>query len=182
VSVETPDGHVALPRGCAGAEGLAQGEWVAFYVGLPKYRRNARPLLRVSHMFPLNEKRPLVLAQLVAAGRLVFPQHGDLMEKFLQALPDVDDVLASQDAEVVRAALNRLADDPGTPGNLQMLARAERARLGLGGTETSTPTAPPVPPTPTPGDKTGGKTRRAGKRGGYNPAAGDVSSLDLQLD
>lgn len=182
VSVETPDGHVALPRGCVGSEGLAQGEPVAFYVGLPKYRRNAKPLQRVSHVFPLNEKRPLLLAQLIAGGRLVFPQHGDLMEKFLQALPDVDDVLASQDAEVVRAALNRLANDPGVPGNIQMLARAERARLGSGGPETSTPTAPQASPAPTPGDKTGGKTRRAGKRGGYNPAAGDVSSLDLQLD
>lgn len=188
LSVETPDGRVGLARDCVGSDGLAQGDWVAFYVGHPKYRRNATPLRQVSHVFPLNEKRPLLLAQLVAAGRLGFPQHAEVVEKFLEALPGLDEVLASQDAEAVRAALTRLSDDPKVPDNLRMVARAERARLGVPGQETK----PVGPGTPETGKASGASSDSAAKekrpqapprpRRRPNPGLGDIEDLDLRLD
>jgi hypothetical protein len=180
-AVDTPDGPVGLARRCTGTEGLAQGDWVAYYVGPPKYRRNAPPLRRVAHLYPVDEKHPLLLAQLVIAGRLKFPQHGEIVERFLDALPGLDEVLASQDAEAVQAALNRLADDPEVPGNIRMMARAERAKLGPSGPQMPAKPGPQTPSGP-PATKRKTRTRRAGKARGRDPLAGDVAPLDLQVE
>jgi len=181
LAVDTPDGPVGLDRECTGTEGLAQGDWVAFYMGPPQYRHSAPPLRRATHLYPVDEKRPLLLAQLAAAGRLRFPEHAEIAEKFLDALPGLDEVLGSQDAESIQAALNRLADDTKAPANVRMVARAERARLGS--SEPQTPAAAgPQTPSPAPPTKRKTRTRRAGKTGGRAPLAGDVAALDLQVE
>lgn len=181
LAVDTPDGPVGLDRECTGTEGLAQGDWVAFYMGPPQYRHNAPPLRRATHLYPVDEKHPLLLAQLAAAGRLRFPQHAEIAEKFLDALPGLDEVLGSQDAEAIQAALNRLADDPKVPGDVRMVARAERGRLGSGGPRTPA-AAGPQAPSRTPATKRKTRARRAGKTGGRDPLAGDVAALDLQVE
>jgi len=180
LTISAAFGRVYVPEPLVRGKPLEHGTLVAFHWRLQSGNGNGKARRRAESLYPLDGDHLALIARLIANGKLVFPAHSGVLDVFLGGLASAD--VPPQDAARFRTALDRLADDPGVLGNIQMMARVERARLGSGGTETSTPTAPPVPPAPTPGDKTGGKTRRAGKRGGYNPAAGDVSSLDLQLD
>jgi len=173
-------GRVYVPESLARGKSLEHGTLVAFHWRLQNGNGDGKTRRRAESLYPLDRDHLALIARLIGNGKLAFPAHASVLDVFLGGLASAD--VPPQDAARFGAALDRLADDPGVPSSLQMLARAERARLGSVGPETSASTTPQASPRATPEGKARGKARRAGKRGGYNPAAGDVSSLDLQLD
>jgi hypothetical protein len=180
LTISAAFGRVYVPESLVRGKSLDHGTLVAFHWRLQNGNGDGKTRRRAESLYPLDGDHLTLIARLIANGKMVFPIHAGVLDVFLGGLASAD--VPPQDTARFRTALDRLADDPGVPGNIQMLARAERARLGSGGPETPALTAPQAPPAVTPDGKTRGKTRRAGKPGGYNPATGDVSSLDLQVD
>jgi len=180
LTISAAFGRVYVPGSLVRGKSLEHGTLVAFHWRLENGNGDGKARRRAESLYPLDGDHLPLIARLIANGKLVFPAHAGALDAFLGGLASGD--VPPQDAGRFKTALDRLADDPGVPSNLQMMARAERARLVSGGPETPALTAPQAPPAVTPDGKTRGKTRRAGKPGGYNPATGDVSSLDLQVD
>ena len=180
LTISAAVGRVYVPETLLRGKSLGHGTLVAFHWRVENGNGDGKARRTAESLYPLDGDHLSLLARLIGNGKLVFPAHAGALDAFLSGLASGD--VPPQDAARFRAALDRLADDPGVPANLQMAVRVERARLTSGGPETSTPATPKAPPPATPEGKTKGKTGRAGKPGGYNPAAGDISPLDLQLD
>jgi hypothetical protein len=180
LTISAAFGRVYVPGSLVRGKSLEHGTIVAFHWRLENGNGDGKARRRAESLYRLDEDHLPLIARLLASGKLAFPTHADVLDAFLGGLASGD--VLPQDAARFKAALDRLADDPGVPGNLQIMVRAERARLVSSGPETPALTAPQAPPDVTPDGKTRGKTKRAGKPGGYNPATGDVSSLDLQVD
>jgi hypothetical protein len=173
-------GRVYVPRSLVRGKTLGHGALVAFHWRLENGNGDGKTRRKAESLYPLDGDHLPLIARLIANGKLVFPAHADVLDMFLGGLASGD--VPPQDIARFRAALDRLADDPGVPANLQMAVRVERTRLESDGPETSTPAAPQTPPPAPPEGKARSKSKRPEEPGRFKPAAGDVSSLDLQLD
>jgi hypothetical protein len=180
LAIDTSDGRVEAPPSSTAGVRFEHGALVAFYWRFASRNGDGRPRRQATRVYGLDRAHLPLIARLIANGWPVFPEHAEVLDTFFGGVTDAD--VPPQDAARFREALDRLAADPGVPSGFQVMARVERARLVSGGSQTSTTTAPQGPPAVPPEGKAKGKSRRAGKPGGYNLAAGDVSPLDLQVD
>ena len=180
LTISAQFGRVYVPPSLARGKSLEHGALVAFHWRLENGNGDGKTRRRAESLHPLDGDHLPLVARLIASGKLVFPAHAGVLDVFLDGLASGD--VPPQEAGRFRAALDRLAEDPGVPANLQMTVRVERTRLALDGPETSLPATPQTPPPAPPAGKAKGKTGRAAKPTGHNPAAGDVGPVDLQLD
>ena len=155
------------------------GAFVGFYARRVGAREHPGRL-EATRVFPLDSEHVLVIARLIAGGQVRFPDHAAVVDTFFASLGSSAPA-ASQDADLVAAALVWLAADRSVPGHLQMLARVEQGRVVGGVPETSHRTQSDIPVQPgTTQDavkpvRAGGSRRRDG-------VVGDVSAVKFRLE
>lgn len=185
VTIKTPSERVRLDPELVREAGLTDRMLVGFHAKPDGRNGNGRVKRVATHVFPVDGKRPLLMARLIAERRLPLSEHAEVVTSFLERLEEADRSLA-QDRDLVDTALKQLAADPDVPSNLQMVARARRAKLnnededmggGLGAAVSS----------PRPGPRGGGTyatPERSADANTTRAASGgdDVEVLNLQLD
>ena len=173
-------GRVYVPESLARGKSLEHGTLVAFHWRLQNGNGDGKTRRRAESLYPLDRDHLALIARLIGNGKLAFPAHASVLDVFLGGLASAD--VAPQDADRFKTALDRLVADSSVPSGFQVMARVERSRLTSGGVEVLGAIASGGRPPETGEGKTKGKTRRARGTRGSSAAAGDVSSLDLQLD
>jgi len=128
VTIETPDGPVAIPESKKNTMKRANGAIVAFYARLIRYKGASRPRREATDVFLLDDKHLPLIARLISEGRLAFPEHNEVLEFFFDSLPDQQG-LERWNMHLFDSALAHLASDTGIPAQFQMLARVERTKL-----------------------------------------------------
>lgn len=183
VSIHTRGEFVAVKGNREELAGLADGTCVAFRAYLPSRNgaRSPRRVTKAADVMPLDGQRPLLLAGLIGAGRLLLPDHTELVSTFLDTVGRAES-FSSQDREQIEAALKQLVSDSNLPPNLRMLARAMRARFAAGDGPDAGLSPPVARPRPRP---SGGKGNGGGNRARAahaTPPVGDVDAVTLELD
>ena len=129
IAIKVPGGRVNFPPFIKNTAEYTDGAIVAFYARFTK-RNGSERLKRVaSDIFLLDDKHLPLIARLINADRLSFPEHNDVLEFFLDTLTGVQ-VLDHRDIDLFSSALTNLVLDSRVPTQLKTLARVERSKLG----------------------------------------------------
>ena len=128
VTIETPDGSVAIPESKKNTMKGANGAIVAFYARLIKYKGANRQRREATDVFLLDDKHLPLIARLISEDRLAFPEHNEVLELFFDSLPDQEG-LEQWNIHLFDSALAGLASNTAVPAQFQTLARVERTRL-----------------------------------------------------
>ena len=129
-SIETIDGPVDFPGIHHGFASYPDGALVAFYARLVRPTGNQQFRRRATDVFLLDSGHLPLVVRLISAGRLDFPEHNELCELFLDALPDQQ----GQDMQckhLYASALSHLASSSDVPSRFQSFARVEQTKLSL---------------------------------------------------
>jgi hypothetical protein len=137
-AIDTAHEHVAVPPSAIKEHSLVHGQWVAFYSRVVGVNQRGQVKREAADVLPLDRKHPLRLARLITGGRLVLPDHQEIVDQFLEAVAAMGGGAAT-DYDPIDAALSRLGSDPTVPPTLQLGARVERSRLATLRTEGSRP-------------------------------------------
>jgi len=173
VSIDTRGDFVNVRGSAEELAAFRDGTLVAFKAHMPSRNGGHRPrrVTRAIDVLSLDGQRPLLLAGLITAGRLAFPDASGIAAALLDTLARNGRSFTGQDARLVVSALKWLAESPDAPSHLRTLAKLELAKrrhpYGESGPDLPDLGGPasPRPPAPTPA-----------------PAAGHVEPVHLQLD
>jgi len=180
LAIDTSDGRVDVPPSSTAGVQFEHGAWVAFYWRLASRNGDGKPRRQATRVYGLDSAHLPLIARLIADGKIVFPEHAEVLDTFFAGLSDAD--VAPQDTGRFKTALDRLVADSSVPSGFQVIARVERSRLTSGGVEVFGAIASGGRPTETGDGKTKGKTRRARGTRGSSAAAGDIVPLDLDIN
>ena len=128
IAIKVSDGRVNFPPSIKNTAEYTDGAIVAFYARFAKRNGTERQKRVATDIFLLDDKHLPLIARLINADRLSFPQHNDVLEFFLDALTSVQ-VLDHRDVDLFSSALTNLALDSRVPTQLKTLARVERSKL-----------------------------------------------------
>jgi len=128
IAIKVSDGRVNFPPFIKNTAEYTDGAIVAFYARFAKRNGTERQKRVATDIFLLDDKHLPLIARLINADRLSFPQHNDVLEFFLDALTSVQ-VLDHRDVDLFSSALTNLALDSRVPTQLKTLARVERSKL-----------------------------------------------------
>lgn len=112
---------------------IRHGAWVAFYAHHEGKGKHARLRRKDDMIIPLDGEHLLVTARLITGGRLRFPEHGDILNTFFDAISN--QTFDPSEIEPLVLALTHLANNSSMPAQVQALARVEKLRLNSSGIE-----------------------------------------------
>jgi hypothetical protein len=136
LSIRTPDGRVGFPMRVREPDvEYERDQWVAFYARLVRSEVGGRTRRVATHVFSLGVDRFAVVARVVAAGRLTFPECTEILTMFFEGLP-AHSRCDPRNTSLINMALDRAANDPEIPSQYRTLARVERSRGCVSATAT----------------------------------------------
>ena len=176
--IKTPTGLVAFS--VAKTE-YPDGAIVAFYARLVKRNPAGQEQREATDVFLPDDKHLPLIARLINAKRLSFPQHNEVLEFFLDAISSMQR-LDRRYFELFDSVLVQIASDAGVPTQLQTLARVERSKLSSANSNCQV-VAPSVLPQAQHNKKTQNvDSPKITVRRSHKDTVSDVMRVDLQID